>query len=59
MLSSVKMLTAEIREPPVFREFADELVESFNEVFAESRVVFKDNVRVDSFEQTLFKDQQM
>ena len=59
MFSGVEMLTTEVRHSPVFRELAGKLVETLNEAIPEARVVFKDNVRVDSLKETLLKNQQM
>ena len=52
-------MSAEISHPPVSRQFGDELLQTFAEVLTESSVVFKNDVRVDVFEQAFFENQQM
>jgi len=57
VLAGVEVLAAEIRHSPVGRQFRDELLQPLAKVVPESCVIFKDDIRVDVFEQTLFENQ--
>lgn len=57
MLGGIKMLTAEIGQPPVGWKLGNELIKPCKKVGCEPRIVFEDDVGIDSLKQALFKDQ--
>ena len=48
MLGGIKMLTAEIGQPPVFWKLGNELIKPCKKVGCESCVVFEDDIRIDA-----------
>jgi hypothetical protein len=59
MFSSVEMLTTEIGESPIVWEFCDILLKLLSKLGAKTSVILEDNIRIDSFNQTFFKDEQV
>jgi hypothetical protein len=56
MLGCVKVLSSEIDQTPIFGKFIDEESETLGEVRNEACIVFKDNVRINSFKKASFED---
>lgn len=59
MFARVEVLAAEVRQSPIGRQFINVGLDGCGEIVDEAGVVFKDDVAVDTFEQTLFQDQAM
>jgi len=59
MLAGVQVLSTEIRQSPVGRQFFNELLHLLGEVFRETGVVLEDDIRIDVFTQALFQNQQV